>query len=134
VYNKIGAFLVACWLYLAFLLVVGFGYSLFWTQASIIYLLMRRKVDDTELDEVYLEDEEQDEMFKPPLPSSPPPPPPPGGGGLTMVEAPTLRPPAAPPAPPAPAESMKSSPVVPPQAGETPKADVEGNKPPAAEE
>jgi hypothetical protein len=59
-YNNWGAGLVGFWLSLVFLMIIGFGYSFFWTASSIIYLLMRRKVDDTELDEVHLEEEEVD--------------------------------------------------------------------------
>jgi hypothetical protein len=62
-YNYVGAFMVGVWLYLAFLMVVGFAYSFFWCESTIVYLLMRRKVDDTELDEVYLEDDELDEAY-----------------------------------------------------------------------
>src|SRR5262249_47167812 len=54
-WNKIGAFMVAIWLYAFFLLILGFGYCYFWSVSAIIYLLMRKKVDDAELDEVYLE-------------------------------------------------------------------------------
>jgi hypothetical protein len=89
-YNHVGAFLVSnVWLYLVFLLVLGFGYSYFWTASTIIYLLMRRKVDDTELDEVYLEEDEGESAYSPPPeseaqaePASP---------GVTMVEAPSLK-------------------------------------------
>src|SRR5205814_1428185 len=42
------------WMGLIFLLVIGFGYSYFWSASTIIYLLMRRKVDDAEMDEIYL--------------------------------------------------------------------------------
>jgi hypothetical protein len=35
----------------------GFGYSLFWCLATAIYLLLRQDVDQTELDEVYVENE-----------------------------------------------------------------------------
>src|SRR5262249_20676517 len=54
-WNKAGAFLVAIWVYLIFLLMLGFAYSFFWSGGTIIYLLMRRNVDAAELDEVYLE-------------------------------------------------------------------------------
>jgi hypothetical protein len=87
-FNRIGAGLIMLWLWLIFLFVVGFGYSYFWTAASIIYLLMRRKVDDTEMDEIYLEEEET-------LPSTPPVAPTSQQGTVTMVEAPTLRTPQA---------------------------------------
>jgi hypothetical protein len=92
--NRVGAFLVSVWLFLFFLLIVGFGYSYFWTAATIIYLLMRRKVDDTEMDEIHL-DEEEDEPFatEPPVPA--PAAPAVAAAPLTsrpvMVEAPALR-------------------------------------------
>jgi hypothetical protein len=87
-YNYIGAYLVGgFWLYLVFLIVVGFGYSYFWSASTIIYLLMRRKVDDTEMDEIYLEDDEPEEVYRP-QPAS-------AGGGesgtMTMVDSPGLK-------------------------------------------
>jgi hypothetical protein len=99
-FNKVGAVLVGAWLYLAFLMVLGFSYSYFWTASTIIYLLMRRKVDDTDLDEVYLEEEDDADIgFAPP---SEAPPAAAAPAGMTMVDAPTLRSPP-PPATPAPA-------------------------------
>ncbi|MBX9677398.1 MAG: hypothetical protein K2X38_01455 [Gemmataceae bacterium] len=56
--NYIGGFLVSAWIWLVFMLVLGFGYSYFWTASSIIYLLMRNRVDETDTDEVYLDDED----------------------------------------------------------------------------
>ena len=47
--------------------IIGFGYSYFWTAAGIIYMLIRQKVDDTDLDEVYLEED----VDQPLLPESP---------------------------------------------------------------
>jgi hypothetical protein len=95
-HNNVGAFFVALWLYLLFLLIVGFGYSYFWTASTIIYLLMRRKVDDTEMDEIYL-DEEPEQPF--PLPTGGPTTPGaesplPGQAPPQMVESPQLRTPA----------------------------------------
>jgi hypothetical protein len=89
-WNYVGAFLVAFWLYLIFLLVVGFGYSYFWSASEIIYLLMRRKVDDTELDEVHLEEEETEEPYTPP-PAPTPAAKPEGASGLIAPESLTLR-------------------------------------------
>jgi hypothetical protein len=112
-WNRIGAWLVAFWLGLFFLFVVGFGYSYFWSAATIIYLLMRRDVDAAELDEVYLEEEDQDAYggpLTPPAPAGEPAKP--GAQPLTMVEPPALRTPAA-PAPEAP-------PVAPSAATEAP--------------
>ncbi|HZT80965.1 MAG TPA: hypothetical protein VFA26_12110, partial [Gemmataceae bacterium] len=106
-YNKLGAVLVAFWLYLIFLLVLGFGYSYFWSSSTIIYLLMRRKVDDAEMDEVYLEEEDQELPYGggAPKPAAPPAPAPAPAGTspLQMVEAPTLRTPPPPPPRPSPA-------------------------------
>jgi hypothetical protein len=92
--NYIGAGLVAVWLYLVFLMVIGFGYSYFWSASTIIYLLMRRKVDDTDLDEVYLDEDDSEDAYTPSLTPAPAAPPSPVGAGsaqLQMVESPTLR-------------------------------------------
>jgi hypothetical protein len=120
-FSKVGAFLVSVWLFLFFLLILGFGYSFFWTECSIIYLLMRRHVDDAEMDEVYFEEDEQDEYplgpAAAPKPAAAVPP------GTTMVEPPSLRvstPPAA--SAPAPASAplgvaappLTPAPAVPP--------------------
>jgi hypothetical protein len=96
-WNQIGAFFVMIWLGLLFLLILGFGYSYFWSASTIVYLLMRRKVDDTEMDEVYLEDEEQEGLYGPSTaftPAKPTSTAPAATPGLTMVEAPALRTPA----------------------------------------
>jgi len=117
-YNTVGAVLVSVvWVGIIFMLVLGFGYSYFWTAGSIIYLLMRRKVDDAELDEVYLEEEDEAAYAGPLAPKSeaapPAPPATPAAGrpSLPIVEAPrptavTAPPPpaAAPAAPEAPEE------------------------------
>ncbi len=90
VYNKIGAGMVAGWLYLFFLLILGFGYSYFWTASTIIYLLMRRKVDDTDMNEVYLEEEELEPPYSP-MPTEAPSAPERVGPALTMVDPPALK-------------------------------------------
>lgn len=59
-WNKTGAVLVSVWLYGFFLMILGFGYSFFWCASTIIYLLMRRKVDDTDMDEIYLEEDDEE--------------------------------------------------------------------------
>jgi hypothetical protein len=92
-FNKFGAFLVACWIYPFFLLVLGFGYSYFWTSSTIIYFLMRRCVDDTEMDEVHQDDEDLDDPFlksapTAPVPAPAAPPAKPGMLSLNVVEAP----------------------------------------------
>ncbi len=52
----LGDLLIRIWSDCVRLLAVGYLYSYFWVSASGIYLLLRRDVDDTEIDEVYLED------------------------------------------------------------------------------
>lgn len=94
-YNKVGAGMVSFWLYLLFLMMIGFGYSFFWSMSTIIYLLMRRHVDSAELDEVYLEEEDTGSL-QGGFPTAP------GTSadtkkevpGLQMVDPPTLRKPA----------------------------------------
>lgn len=100
-YNHVGAFFVSIWVYLVFLMIIGFGYSYFWSAATIIYLLMRQAVDDTDLDEVYLEEEEAEDVYTPPPPLDATPTKT-SAAPLTMVEPPSLRTPqpAPPPAPP----------------------------------
>jgi hypothetical protein len=95
--NKIGAFLVGIWVFLLFLLILGFGYSYFWSASAIIYFLMRKKVDDAEIDEVYLEEDDAD-SYAGPLATTPPPAPAAGprAPSLPMVDAPALRPSSAP--------------------------------------
>lgn len=59
----LGDLLIRAWSDCARLLAVGYLYSYFWVSASGIYLLLRRDVDDTELDEVYLDDSGAEEAF-----------------------------------------------------------------------
>jgi hypothetical protein len=69
--------------------VLGFSYSYFWTACTILYFLMRKSVDDIDLDEVHLED---DDVAAPPPPPTPVPPPAPaqkpGTIPLSVVETP----------------------------------------------
>jgi hypothetical protein len=128
VWNYIGAGLMAFWLGLIFLLIVGFGYSYFWSAGTLIYLLMRRNVDAADLDEVYLEEDEHEGPY--PAAPSPAAPAPPHeavrpAGQLAMVEPPTLRP----VTPPAPAPS--SAPVT--QLAPTPAPSPPGLAEPPAE-
>jgi hypothetical protein len=106
-WNYLAAVLVSVvWVGVIFMLVLGFGYSYFWSASAIIYLLMRRKVDDAELDEVYLEEEDEAGYAGPlaPKPAAEPPATQAAGRpSLPIVEAPrpTAVTPPAPPPPPA---------------------------------
>jgi hypothetical protein len=57
--GRFGAGLICFWAECVKLLGCGFLYSYFWTAVSGIYLLLRRDVDATELDEVVPEQEEE---------------------------------------------------------------------------
>jgi hypothetical protein len=148
-YNSVGAALVSVvWVGIIFMLMLGFTYSYFWSATSIIYLLMRRKVDDAEMDEVYLE-EEDEAGYAGPLAAktaAPAPPPEPASTAtrpsLPIVEAPRptaapVPPPAPPPAPPR--EEIAGAihtapPPEPPPAPEPPPPPApgpDGNLPPA---
>jgi hypothetical protein len=58
--TQFGAVCTGIWLYLLFFLLVGFVYSYFWSASTIIYYLLRRDVDNTEMQEVFLEGEADD--------------------------------------------------------------------------
>src|SRR5262249_34861240 len=121
-WNTVGAGIVSgVWMNLIFLLVIGFGYSYFWSSSTIIYLLMRRKVDDAEMDEIYLEEEDQEMSYTPPPPSGASPAPTPGPS-LTMVEPPALR-----PTPPTPAPVAPSPAAPPDEPAKTESAPAGGN-------
>jgi hypothetical protein len=122
-YNHAGAALTSFWVHLVFLMVIGFGYSYFWTASTQMYLLMRRRVDETEMDEVYVEEEAPDAPAVTTPVSQTPPTPTPTGPLSVPVEAPTLRQPEPLPAP-APA-------TVTPQPGDTPPGGTggDGSKP-----
>jgi hypothetical protein len=99
-YNTWGAGLVCFWLTLLFLMMLGFSYSFFWSAATMIYLLMRQKVDESELDEVFFEEEEPEAPLPPPKIAE----------GTGPAPANTSLPVITPPAPPV----VSSPPVVPP--------------------
>jgi hypothetical protein len=118
-YNKISTFFVTIWVTIIFLLMIGFAYSYYFSAFSMVYLLMRRKVDDTEIDEVYLEEDEPEEPLLPPgTPGAHAAGAPPGTAQpLQMVEAPVLRTPTGDGSPPAPAPAETRPPESPPSGG-----------------
>ncbi len=61
-----GIFLLQLFNGLVRAIAAGFAFSFFWCLATAIYLLLRRDVDQTELDEVFVEDE-QEPFGLPPL-------------------------------------------------------------------
>jgi len=64
----IGSGMMFFWCGCVKMLAVGFLYSYFWTASTCIYFLLRRDADGTEMDEVFLEEEEDEPAFGlPPL-------------------------------------------------------------------
>jgi hypothetical protein len=141
-YNNLGAGIVCFWLTLAFLMMLGFSYSFFWSAATMIYFLMRKKIDEAELDEVFEDDEEVEVPLAPPkiahgtgspasptsLPVlSPPPAPPPAPPAQSPPPPPTpatlpFNPPAVASPPPAPPPSPPPTPA--PMQPQPPEAEV----------
>jgi hypothetical protein len=133
-WNKVGAGMVAIWTGVVFLLVVGFGYSFFWSASSIIYMLLRRTVDHQEMDEVYFEEEDEIAPFTTPAPTSTPT----THQPLTMVEPPAPKPEPVATTPPAPTPSPAPPPgpaaVTPPKPAPTPSPEPEPTPEPASSE
>ncbi len=59
--GKLGAGMIWFWVLCVKLVALGFLQSYFWTASTAIYYLLRRDVDATEMDEVYLEDDQGEE-------------------------------------------------------------------------
>jgi hypothetical protein len=58
--SSLAAFLVAFWSYLLISMLGAFAISFYFSVNTIIYYLMRREVDATEMDDVYLEQPEEE--------------------------------------------------------------------------
>ncbi len=54
--EALGSFFISIWVFLLVGLVIAFAISFFFCGYTLIYLLLRRDVDTTEMDEVYVED------------------------------------------------------------------------------
>jgi hypothetical protein len=127
-YNEAGAAMTSFWVHLVFLMVIGFSYSYFWTASTQMYLLMRKRVDETEMDEVYVEEEAPDAPVVNPGGQQTTPAPTPTGPLSVPVDAPTLRQPEGLPASSTPAIAPAPS-TAPP--GDTPPGGLggDGSKP-----
>lgn len=93
-WNHTGAFLASGWLYLALLLVLGFGYSFFWSASTALYLALRQDIESFDVNEIYLDEPDAEPETVPP-PAAPAAPPAPvtkpntnGGISLSVVEPP----------------------------------------------
>jgi hypothetical protein len=65
--EAVSAFLIAAWVYLLLGLAGAFVISFYFSANTIIYYLMRREVDATELEDVYVEEAEDDLVDPAPL-------------------------------------------------------------------
>lgn len=65
--GQAGAVLVRFWVDCVKVLAIGFLYSYFWTAATVVYFLLRRDVDATEMDEVYLDQQAEPPHGLPPI-------------------------------------------------------------------
>ena len=81
-WEQVGAYIIAFWVGLIWLLTVGFAFSYFWSASTLIYFLLRRDVDATEMEEVYIEEEEEEDFGfgEPETPGAEPPQEPPTEG------------------------------------------------------
>jgi hypothetical protein len=69
--EAVASFFIALWVFLLVGLVIAFAVSFFFSAYTLIYLLLRRCVDATELDEVYVE-EVENKLSAPPVPQPEP--------------------------------------------------------------
>ena len=58
--QSIGAFFITFWVYFAIALIGAYAVSLYFSCSTVIYYLLRKEVDATELDEVYIEPSDED--------------------------------------------------------------------------
>ncbi|HEX2972557.1 MAG TPA: hypothetical protein VHP11_09500 [Tepidisphaeraceae bacterium] len=70
-YGDITAFFLAAWVYLVIAMLGAFAISFYISASTIIYYLIRRDADATELDDVYLEQPEED-LVEAPVPAPAP--------------------------------------------------------------
>ena len=125
-WNEAGAGMVTFWMVLVFLLMIGFIYSYFWTSSTMIYLLMRKKVDEVDIEEVFSQQDAEASTAGAPFgPTSTTPPAAPTGGAISLPTVPP--PPVSPPPPPAatpdlpPAKSAEEAPFFPNTGTDAPK-------------
>lgn len=69
--EQIAAFLIAMWVYVVLSFLASFVISFYFSANTIIYFLMRREVDATELDDVFIEESEDDFHDAEPAPATP---------------------------------------------------------------
>ena len=91
--GSLAAFLLSFWIYLVIAMLGAFAISFYFSASTIIYFLMRREVDATEMDDVYLEQPEEDFSEAPVAPSVSTAAAPSTGAPAIVVEPPPTTPP-----------------------------------------
>ncbi|MFQ6049313.1 MAG: hypothetical protein ACE5K7_08115, partial [Phycisphaerae bacterium] len=71
--EQIAAVLIAIYVFLVVGAVVAFAFSFFFSASTVMYLLLRREVDATDLEDVYVEEAEEEAEAAPPPPEEKPP-------------------------------------------------------------
>ena len=66
-----GAWLICLWVYLVIGLVIAFLVTYFCSATTIIYYLLRRQVDATDLDEVYVAEAHEEQIDSAPVDQAP---------------------------------------------------------------
>ncbi|MFH1231643.1 MAG: hypothetical protein V1709_09135 [Planctomycetota bacterium] len=69
---KISAFIIMVWLVLVTGLIISYAISYCFSASTIIYLLLRKKVDDIEMTEIYTEESQESDLTAMPQTSSTP--------------------------------------------------------------
>ncbi len=107
--EPLGAILIMLWVYIVVGLTYAFLISFYYCGGTVIYYLLRREVDATDLEDVYLDEYEEEEP-SPPAPEAP----------SEEKEEPGPSAPSAPPEPTEPSASEPESPESPPGGAEEP--------------
>jgi hypothetical protein len=112
-WEPLGAWLITLWVALVVALLIAFVISFYYCASTIIYFLLRREVDATDLEDVYL-DEDEAEPAGAGAPYTPPAP-----GGVTTAPSTfsppsntSAAPPESPPPPPPPSSAAEPPPAV----------------------
>ncbi len=70
--SRVGQFLLSAWVYMAFAVVAGWLLSYYHSASTLAYLLLRRDEDATDLDEVWVEEDEEAQQTAAPQPTPAP--------------------------------------------------------------
>ncbi len=72
--ETLGAYLIAMWIYLVIAILGAYAISFYFSANTIVYYLMRNEVDATDMDDVFVEQQDDDLLESTPSPADPAPP------------------------------------------------------------